>query len=129
VLGFSHIYNSKGQGLKYRLSKVEDQLFWDHQKRPHLSYNDAYKFGTSIIDMFYRTMDEFPKRVVIHKRTFFTRDEIAGLKDSLLGNGIKTVDLIEVNFENDMRYVASKSSRTERWKLIILPCLVEPVYC
>lgn len=108
VLGCSHIYNSMGQGLKYRLSKVEDQLFWDRQKRPHLSYNDAYKFGTSIIDMFYRTMDEFPKRVVIHKRTYFTKDEIAGLKDSLLGNGIQHVDLIEVNFEEDMRYVASK---------------------
>lgn len=108
VLGCSHIYNSMGQGLKYRLSKVEDQLFWDRQKRPHLSYNDAYKFGISIIDMFYRTMDEFPKRVVIHKRTFFTRDEIAGLKDSLLGNGINAVDLIEVNFEDDMRYVAAK---------------------
>ncbi len=108
VLGCSHIYNSMGQGLKYRLSKVEDQLFWDRQKRPHLSYNDAYKFGASIIDMFYRTMDEFPKRVVIHKRTFFTRDEIAGLKDSLLGNGISTIDLIEVNFEDDMRYVAAK---------------------
>ncbi len=108
VLGCSHIYNSMGQGLKYRLSKVEDQLFWDRQKRPHLSYNDAYKFGSSIIDMFYRTMDEFPKRVVIHKRTFFTKDEITGLKDSLLGNGIKNVDLIEVNFEDDMRYVAAK---------------------
>lgn len=109
VLGCSHIYNSRGQGLKYRLSKVEDQLFWDRQKHPHLSYNDAYKFGTSIIDMFYRTMDEFPKRVVIHKRTFFTKDEIAGLKDSLLGNdSIKDIDLIEVTFEEDMRYVASK---------------------
>lgn len=108
VLGCSHIYNSRGQGLKYRLSKVEDQLFWDRQKRPHLSYNDAYKFGASIIDMFYRTMDEFPKRVVIHKRTFFTKDEIAGLKDSLLGNGIHNVDLIEVNYEDNMRYVAAK---------------------
>jgi hypothetical protein len=108
VLGCSHIYNSRGQGLKYRLSKVEDQLFWDRHKRPHLSYHDAYKFGAAIIDMFYRTMDEFPKRVVIHKRTFFTADEIKGLKDSLLGSGINDVDLIEVNFEDDMRYLASK---------------------
>lgn len=108
VLGCSHIYNSKGQGLKYRLSKVEDKLFWDRQKRPHLSYQDAYKFGSSIVDMFYRTMDELPKRVVIHKRTYFTKDEISGLKDSLLGFGIANIDLIEVNFEDDIRYVAAK---------------------
>lgn len=108
VMGCSHIYNSQGQGLKYRLSKVEDPLFWDKQKCPHLSYKDAFKFGTSIIDMFYHTMDEFPKRVVIHKRTYFTKEEMEGLKDSLLGNGIAEVDLIEINFEDDMRYVASK---------------------
>jgi len=108
VLGCSHIYNSRGQGLKYRLSKVEDQLFWDRQKRPHLSYKDAYKFGLSIIDLFYNTMNEFPKRVVVHKRTFFTKDEVSGLRDSLLGSGIQNIDLIEINFEDDLRFVASK---------------------
>lgn len=108
VLGCSHIYNSQGQGLKYRLSKVEDQLFWDRQERPHLSYKDAYKFGLSIIDLFYNTMNEFPKRVVVHKRTYFTKDEVNGLKDSLLGNGIQDIDLVEINFEDDMRFVASK---------------------
>lgn len=108
VLGCSHIYNSQGQGLKYRLSKVEDQLFWDRKKRPHLSYKDAYNFGVSIVDLFYRTMDEFPKRVVVHKRTFFTKDEVSGLKDSLLGNGIQEIDLVEINFEDDFRFVSSK---------------------
>jgi hypothetical protein len=108
VLGCSHIYNSLGQGLKYRLSKVEDKLFWDKQKSPHLSYNDAYKFGVSIVEMFYRTMDEYPKRVVIHKRTYFTKDEIDGLTDSLFRHNISSIDLIEVNFEDDLRYVASK---------------------
>jgi argonaute-like protein implicated in RNA metabolism and viral defense len=109
VLGCSHIYNSRGQGLKYRLAKVEDQLFWDRHHKPHLSYNDAYKFGVSIIEMFYRTMDEFPRRVVVHKRTFFTKEEISGLKDSLLAGGIKEVDLIEINYEDNFRYVAARS--------------------
>jgi hypothetical protein len=108
VLGCSHIYNSKGQGLKYRLSKVEDQLFWDRQERPHLSYNDAFKFGHSILEMFYQTMNELPKRVVIHKRTYYTEQELNGLKDSLLGNGILDLELIEINFEDDIRFIASK---------------------
>ncbi len=108
VVGCSHIYNSKGQGLKYKLSKVEDKIFWDKQKSPHLSYNDAYSFGISIRELFYATMNELPKRVVVHKRTFYTDDEINGLKDSLLGNGILDLDLIEINFEDDMRFLASK---------------------
>jgi hypothetical protein len=108
VLGCSHIYNSKGQGLKYRLSKMQDKLFWDRQKRPHLSYKDAYKLGVSTIDLFYNTMNEFPQRVVVHKRTYFTPDELNGLKDSLLSGGVVNLDLIEINFEDDIRFVASK---------------------
>jgi NAD-dependent SIR2 family protein deacetylase len=108
ILGCSHIYNAKGQGLKYKLSKVEDHVTWDRQKSPHLSYNDAFKFGVSIRELFYTTMNELPKRVVVHKRTYFTQEEIRGLRDSLLGNGIQNLDLIEINFEDTMRFINSK---------------------
>lgn len=108
VLGCSHIYNSQGQGLKYRLSKVEDDLTWDRHKRPHLSYHDAYRLGVSTVRLFYDTMDKFPRRVVIHKRTHFTAEEKNGLRDSLLNAGVKELDLIEVNFEDDIRFLASR---------------------
>lgn len=108
VLGCSHIYNSEGQGLKYKLSKVEDQLYWDKQDRPHLSYNDAFRFGLSIKELFFNAMDELPKRVVVHKRNYFTQNEINGLKDSLLTNGISNLDLIEINFADDIRFLATK---------------------
>lgn len=111
TIGCSHIYNSKGQGLKYKLSKVEDEIFWDKQKSPHLSYNDAFNFGVSIRELFYSTMNELPKRVVIHKRTFYTDQELKGLQDSLIGNGIENVDLIEINFEDSMRFISSFVNR------------------
>ena len=107
VLGCSHIYNSGGQGLKYKLSKVEDQLYWDKQDRPHLSYNDAFRFGLSIKELFFNAMDELPKRVVVHKRNYFTQEEINGLKDSLLSNGVTNIDLIEINFADDIRFLAT----------------------
>lgn len=110
VLGCSHIYNSQGQGLKYKLSKVEDQLFWDRQERPHLSYNDAFRFGLSIKELFYNAMGDLPNRVVVHKRTYYTKDEISGLKDSLLSSGVQELDLIEINFEDDIRFIATKIS-------------------
>jgi hypothetical protein len=106
ILGCSHIYNSQGQGLKYRLSKVEDQLVWDRLDRPHLSYKDSYSFGMSIIDLFYTTMNSLPNRVVIHKRNYFMADEIKGLKESLIGGGIKELDLIEISYEDDIKFVA-----------------------
>jgi hypothetical protein len=109
ILGCSHIYSSTGEGLKYKLSKISnDKIQWRH-KKPHLGYDDAYEFGKSVINLFYESMNEIPKRVVIHKRTFFTDDEKKGILDSLHDNiNIESVDLVEINFEDDIKYVSSK---------------------
>lgn len=52
VLGCSHIYDSQGQGLKYKLSKVDDFVL-DKKSNPFLSYEDAFQFGVSIRELFY----------------------------------------------------------------------------
>ncbi|MEZ4803829.1 MAG: SIR2 family protein [Gelidibacter sp.] len=105
VVGCSHIYNSLGQGLKYKLTKVEDCTF-DNQKNPYLSYQDAYKFGTMIRELFLIATNELPKRVVIHKRTHFKHYEIRGIVDSLGKTGIKNIDLIEINYERSAKFIA-----------------------
>ncbi len=109
ILGCSHIYSSSGEGLKYKLSKISnDRIEWRY-KKPHLGYDDAYEFGKNVINLFYESMNEIPKRVVIHKRTFFTEDEKKGILDSLYDNtNIESVDLVEINFEDDIKYVSSK---------------------
>lgn len=105
VIGCSHIYDSNGQGLKYRLSKI-DNYFLDNKNNPYLSFKDAFQFGVSIRELFYQSLDKLPERVVIHKRTRFTEDEINGIKASLNKAGIKKIDLIEINYESDARFVA-----------------------
>lgn len=105
VVGCSHIYDSNGQGLKYRLSKIDNYHF-DNQRNPFLSFKDAFQFGVSIRELFYQSLDKLPERVVIHKRTRFTEDEINGIKASLNKAGIKKIDLIEINHEVDARFVA-----------------------
>ncbi|MEQ8624380.1 MAG: SIR2 family protein [Vicingaceae bacterium] len=114
ILGCSHIYSSSGEGLKYKLSKINNEkIQWRH-KKPHLSYDDAYEFGKNVINLFYDSMNEIPKRVVIHKRTFYTSDEKQGILDSLYDNtDIDTVDLVEINVENDIKYVSSKTRNGE----------------
>jgi NAD-dependent SIR2 family protein deacetylase len=112
VIGCSHIYNSQGQGLKYKLSKV-DNYFLDKQKNPFLSYDDAFQFGVSIRELFYNSMEKLPKRVVIHKRTRFTTDEIKGITDSLKLAGINRIDLIEINYESAARYLATNIYKGE----------------
>ncbi|WP_339880783.1 SIR2 family protein [uncultured Algoriphagus sp.] len=105
VIGCSHIYDSNGQGLKYKLSKIDD-FYLDRQNNPFLSYNDAFQFGVSIRELFYHSLDKLPERVVIHKRTKFTSDEINGIKASLHKAGIKKIDLIEIAYESDARFFA-----------------------
>jgi hypothetical protein len=105
VLGCSHIYNASGQGLKYKLSRVED-CYIDRRNNPFLSYQDAYKFGVFIRDLFFNAMGDLPTRVVVHKRTHFTKDEINGIVDSLKKSGIEQIDLIEINYEEDARFIS-----------------------
>lgn len=127
VIGCSHIYDSNGQGLKYKLSKIDD-FFLDNQKNPFLSYNDAFQFGVSIRELFYQSLDKLPERVVIHKRTRFTIDEINGIKASLHKAGIKKIDLIEIAYEPDARFVAmsvySRELQVDRFPISRGTCLV-----
>ena len=105
VIGCSHIYDSNGQGLKYKLSKIDDFIL-DRQNNPFLSYNEAFQFGVSIRELFYQSLDKLPERVVIHKRTKFTDDEINGIKASLHKAGINNIDLIEITYEANARFLA-----------------------
>ena len=109
VLGCSHIYSSSGEGLKFKLSRISnDKIQWRH-KKPHLCYDDAYEFGKNIVNLFYESMNELPKRIVVHKRTFFTDEEKQGIIDSLSDcNKIESIDLIEINFEDNIKYASSK---------------------
>lgn len=103
IMGCSHIYNSRGEGLRYRLAKVDQPIV--RNKRPHLSYNDAYQFGISTAQLFVEATNEPPKRVVIHKRTLFTEEEKQGILDGL--KSVPIVDLIEINIEDSLRFINS----------------------
>ena len=112
VIGCSHIYDSNGQGLKYRLSKIDD-FYLDKQNNPFMSYKDAFQFGVSIRELFYQSLDRLPERVVIHKRTKFTDEEINGIKSSLKKAGIHKIDLIEISYEADARFMAMNVYNSE----------------
>lgn len=105
VLGCSHIYTSEGQGLKYKLTKIID-FDLDRRNNPYLSEQEAYQLGINIRELFFKSVGELPKKVVIHKRTHFTREEIKGLSESLKYTGIDNVDLIEINHEDNARFIA-----------------------
>lgn len=103
VLGCSHIYSSRGEGLQYRLSKVEDPII--RGKNPFMSKEDARRTGETIRQLFFDARGKLPRRVVLHKRTQFLKEEREGLIDGL--SGISSIDMLEIQEESAVRYVAS----------------------
>ncbi|WP_171883286.1 SIR2 family protein [Mesorhizobium loti] len=106
VLGCSHIFNQQGQGLQYRLSKVENPSFDRRQRNAFLSRDDARRVGESIRQLFFEARSALPRRIIIHKRFEFRRDEREGLLEGLAG--IAEVDMVEITVDDAFRYVNSK---------------------
>ena len=113
VVGCSHIYSSDGRGMKYKLSKIQDCTF-DKKKNPYLSEEEAYRIGLNIKELFYKSFSELPKRVVIHKRTPFRKEEIKGLAESLSSAGIRNIDLLEITYEESLKCFALNEQCTQR---------------
>lgn len=107
VLGCSHIYSARGEGLQYRLSKVEDPLI--RRGNPFMSKDDARRTGETIRQLFFDARMALPRRVVLHKRTPFLKDEREGLLDGL--GGVDAIDMLEIQQDRALRYVASVRRR------------------
>jgi hypothetical protein len=103
VLGCSHIYNAKGQGLRYKLSKIENPIL--EKKNPYLNYDEAYKLGVTIQNLLSQSMCNTPKRVVIHKRTPFKEEEIRGITQALNKANIVDIDLISIEEEHSIKCI------------------------
>jgi hypothetical protein len=104
LLGCSHIYSARGEGLQFRLGRIENPIM--RGRNPFMSEDDARRTGDTIRQLFYDSKMHLPKRVVVHKRTPFTEDEQRGFIQGL--DGVTNIELIEINVENSLRYLASK---------------------
>lgn len=112
IVGCSHIYSADGQGMKYKLSKIDNVTF-DRKKNPYLSEDEAYRLGLNIRELFYRSFTELPQRVVVHKRTPFRQDEVRGFTESLTGAGIQDIDLLEIAYEDNLKCFELARNMTE----------------
>jgi hypothetical protein len=107
VLGCSHLYNAQGQGLQFRLSRIENPTIFGGN--PFLSFQDARRLGETIRTLFWESHLKLPVRVVIHKQTPFRNEEQQGLRAGL--EGVHDLELIEINFESALRYISSQPTK------------------
>jgi hypothetical protein len=104
LLGCSHIYSPDGLGLTYRLSKIEDGTA--PRGNPFMSRPDARRMGETAAQLFFDAHGRLPGRVVLHRRTPFRADERTGFLEGL--HGVRHVDMLEINVDPMLRYVASR---------------------
>lgn len=112
ILGCSHLYNAQGQGLQFRLSKIENPIF--RRRNAFMSYDDARRVGETVRQLFWESRFKLPGRVVIHKLTPFLNEERRGLQAGL--SGVKAVDLLEIHVDDALRYLSSVSRRDGTFK-------------
>lgn len=112
ILGCSHLYNTQGEGLQFRLSKIENPIF--RQRNAFMSYEDARRVGETIRQLFWESRLRLPGRVVVHKLTPFLEDERRGLQAGL--SGVKEIDLLEIHQEDALRYLSSIPQPSGKFK-------------
>ncbi|MCH4247017.1 MAG: SIR2 family protein [Acinetobacter populi] len=104
ILGCSHIYSARGEGMQFQLGRIENPIIHNHN--PYMSEEDARRTGEKIRQMFFDAKMQLPRRVVIHKRTAFTEEEQRGFIHGL--EGVEDIELLEINFEDSFRYLSSR---------------------
>lgn len=114
ILGCSHLYNAQGEGLQFRLSKIENPIF--RRRNPFMSFEDARRVGETIRQLFYESRMKLPTRVVVHKLTPFIDEGKKGLQAGL--SGVAEIDLLEIYVDDALRYLSSVAERGEDGKTV-----------
>jgi hypothetical protein len=77
---------------------------WDEKisgKQVHLNSNQIEKIAKDSIEIYVRQRKEFPRRVVIHKSTYFTDEELKGCESAC--ENIDELDIIHVRDKTGFR--------------------------
>jgi len=92
-VGCSQLFDSSGTGLRLLLRKIKDPQFI--KKNPFMKADEARQMMSILREQYYKS---FPisklNRIVIHKTTFFTHEEIKGFTQAL--EGIEDIELLQI---------------------------------
>lgn len=100
VMGCSQIFDSTGQGLRFMLQPLNNPII--RGKNPFMSKEDARRIMLKLRES-YNRLDPNGKleKVVIHKTTYFTRDEMEGIGQAL--EGIPQIELLQIQEHHSWR--------------------------
>ncbi len=89
----AQIFDELGNGLILRGTPIDMKK---NDKVPHLSSNQAYELLTTALNEYRVALRTYPARVVIHKSSNYSEEEMAGLKQAARDLKIDTVDFVTI---------------------------------
>ena len=90
----AQIFSNRSEGVVLRGDKFQ----WDEKlgRSPHLGCSDASALAHRIVDEYTRVHHHAPTRLVIHKTSKYSDDELAGFREGLSAGGVHDYDLVAV---------------------------------
>jgi hypothetical protein len=109
----SQVFDSDGAGLEFIAYETEDVRI--ERRNPFLSRGEMRRVMARSLALYQqRHAGRIPKRVVVHKSTEFTPDEVEGCFDAL--SAAETVDLIQVKQHGIWRGISIDAPRGQGQK-------------
>ncbi|KOS05809.1 hypothetical protein AM493_06970 [Flavobacterium akiainvivens] len=95
----AQIFNELGKGV---ILRGEEISLKKNDRTPHLSEEQAYNLLKQSLTEYYEAVKIFPKRLVIHKTSNFSEDEVYGFTQAARDLHINQVDLVSIQ-TSDLR--------------------------
>lgn len=109
VLGSSQIFDGNGNGLRFLLQPIEKPVMIG--KNPFMSKDDAFRLVTNIRNTYHKIDPVIGlKKLVLHKTTHYTRDEIDGICNAL--EGIDNIELLQIQQFSNWRAIKLKKNHS-----------------
>ncbi|WP_037057030.1 argonaute/piwi family protein [Ralstonia pickettii] len=93
VTSMAQVYDERGEGVIVRGKAVE--LSKD-DRQPHLSRNDAHLLLTTALKEYRREHKHPPARVVVHKSSKYSAEELDGFNGAVDDQGLETADFLVI---------------------------------
>lgn len=92
-IGCSQLFDSTGTGIRLLLRKIDDPGYYG--RNPYMKSDEARSMMSALRDQYYKCDPANRlKRIVVHKTTPFTQEEIKGFTQAL--EGIDDIELLQI---------------------------------
>lgn len=106
-IGCSQLFDAEGNGMRLYLRPLKNPQYI--QKNPFMRNEDACRLMLNLKKLYDDSVPTYDlKRVVIHKTTFFTKEEMEGITRGLVG--IEDIELLQIQEFTPWRAIRFNSS-------------------